>query len=107
MKYLFQRGHIAKPFSWAQAPRAVWGPLWTRSCATLLDPSVRERVPARPSIDPVLPRPVLGQSEWLRCLLEDEASIGKCLHDVGNVLAVINAAVGPAYVLQAEALVHV
>lgn len=90
MKYLFQRGHIAKPFSRAQTPRAVWGPLWTWSCATLLDPSMRERrVLAGPSSDPVLPRPVLGQSERLRCLLEDEASIGECLHDVGNVLAVV------------------
>lgn len=32
-------------------------------------------------------------------LLEDEASMGQCLHDVGNVLAVIYPAVRPPYVL--------
>lgn len=90
-------------------PQGSWGTLWTQSWATLPSPlwTGRGGFWAGPSSYPVLPHPVLDQSERLRRLLEDEASIGERLHDVGDVLAVINAAVGPTYVLQAEALVHV
>lgn len=107
-KCLLQKGQVAKPLQGHKPTGQLGDTLDAELCHSPSSPLVRRGgFWAGPNSYPVLPHPVLGQSERLRCLLEDEASIGECLHDVGNVLAVVNAAVGPAYVLQAEALVHV
>lgn len=55
---------------------------------------------------PVRPGPP-RRSKGLGGLLEDEASMGQRLHDVGDVLTVIDPAVGPPYVLEVESFVHV
>ena len=59
----------------AEAHRAGWGTLWMQSCATLPLPLWwgRGRLWAGPSSYPVLPHPILGRSERLWRLLEDEA----------------------------------